>query len=54
MDERTMTRVETFSKYLEVVGFPAAPFAWFMSGLPVDDHNEIIDVLGKDKSNETQ
>jgi len=54
MDARAMTRIETFSKYLEVVGFPAAPFAWFMSGLPVDDHNEIIDVLGKDNSNETQ
>jgi hypothetical protein len=25
-----------------------------MSGLPVDDHNEIIDVLGKENTNETQ
>ena len=49
-----MTRIETFSKYLEVVGIPAAPFAWFMSGLPVDDHDELINVLGKDESNDIQ
>lgn len=49
-----MRRIDTFSRYLDVVGFSAAPFAWYMSGIPVDDHDEIIDALGRDRTNETE
>lgn len=40
-----MSRIENFTKYLDVVGFEQAPFAWHMSGLDIEDHDELIQAL---------
>lgn len=40
-----MSRISRFAKYLDVVGFEQAPFAWHMSGIEVEDHEEIINAL---------
>lgn len=45
MVEDTVSRIQRFSDFLDVVGFDNAPFAWHLSGINIDDHTVIVDAL---------
>jgi hypothetical protein len=42
-------RIERFNHLLEVVGFEGAPFAWHISGMPIDIE-EFAKLLSKEPS----
>jgi len=42
-------RIEKFTYLLETVGFENAPFAWHVSGMPIDVE-EFADLIAKEKS----
>ena len=42
-------RIEKFTYLLETVGFENAPFAWHVSGMPIDVI-EFSDLIGKEES----
>jgi hypothetical protein len=42
-------RIEKFTYLLETVGFENAPFAWHVSGMPIDVE-EFADLIAKEES----
>jgi hypothetical protein len=42
-------RIEKFTHLLETVGFENAPFAWHVSGMPIDVE-EFTDLIAKEES----
>lgn len=45
-------RIERFNHLLEVVGFESAPFAWHVSGLPIDIE-EFAKIISKEPRENT-